>query len=97
MLLHAEVAGHDQAPCRGGRPWPGYLQGVAGYGQAPCKGQPPAGTVGCRQPVGVPANRGDGAGHKGSRPLAGRVPNAKGSRRLCRGSGGDDVVRVKEG
>ncbi|RWW40865.1 hypothetical protein BHE74_00053687 [Ensete ventricosum] len=36
--LHAEVASHGQAPCRGGRPWPGYLQGVAGCGQAPCKG-----------------------------------------------------------
>ncbi|RWV83731.1 hypothetical protein GW17_00054626 [Ensete ventricosum] len=26
--MHAEVAGHDQAPCRGGWPWPGYLQGA---------------------------------------------------------------------
>ncbi|RRT31367.1 hypothetical protein B296_00032929, partial [Ensete ventricosum] len=30
--LHAEVAGHGQAPYRGGRPWPGYLQGATGCG-----------------------------------------------------------------
>ncbi|RWV87873.1 hypothetical protein GW17_00050093 [Ensete ventricosum] len=34
--LHAiEVAGHGQAPCMGGQPWPGYLQGVIGCGQGP--------------------------------------------------------------
>ncbi|RWV80557.1 hypothetical protein GW17_00058156 [Ensete ventricosum] len=43
--LHSEVAGHGQAPCRGGRPWLGYLQGVAGCGQAPCKGRPPVGAA----------------------------------------------------
>ncbi|RWV97660.1 hypothetical protein BHE74_00020974 [Ensete ventricosum] len=34
--LHAEVAGHGQAPCRGGRPWLGYLHGtVARRGSSP--------------------------------------------------------------
>ncbi|RWW19421.1 hypothetical protein GW17_00016523 [Ensete ventricosum] len=119
--LHAEVAGHGQAPYRGGRPWPSYMQGVVGYGQARCKGRspagaaarkrrPPAGTVGYGQPTrasrqrpsckGLPpraspaSSRGDGAGRRGARPLAGRLPVAKGSRHLRRGS---DVVRVKEG
>ncbi|RWV84054.1 hypothetical protein GW17_00054266 [Ensete ventricosum] len=131
--LYAEVAGHGQAPCRGDRPWPGYLQGAAGYGHAPCKGQPatarpptrgghprarptasqPPGAVGNDQPVrtnrlrparkGLPptasptANRGDIAGHRSGRPLAGRLPTAKGSRRLRRGSGESNIVRVKEG
>ncbi|RWV94604.1 hypothetical protein GW17_00042840 [Ensete ventricosum] len=41
--LHAEVVGHSQAPCRGGRPWPGYLQGAAGYTQGPhVRGRPAA-------------------------------------------------------
>ncbi|RRT45076.1 hypothetical protein B296_00045008 [Ensete ventricosum] len=41
--LHAEVAGHDQAPCRGGRPWPDYLQGVADCSQGPAaRGRPVA-------------------------------------------------------
>ncbi|RRT33568.1 hypothetical protein B296_00041083, partial [Ensete ventricosum] len=31
------------------------------------------------------------------RPLAGRLPVAKGSRRFCRGSDYGDEVRVKEG
>ncbi|RRT37032.1 hypothetical protein B296_00041019 [Ensete ventricosum] len=59
--LHAEVAGHGQAPYRGGRPWPSYWQGAVGCGQASYKGRPPkgaaarkgrppAGTTGCGQP-----------------------------------------------
>ncbi|RZR83483.1 hypothetical protein BHM03_00010085 [Ensete ventricosum] len=38
-----------------------------------------------------------GADRRGGRPLAEWLPAGKGSRRLCRGSSGDDVVRVKEG
>ncbi|RRT31649.1 hypothetical protein B296_00054450, partial [Ensete ventricosum] len=45
--LHAEVAGHGQAPYRGGWPWPGYLQGATDCSQGPpARGQlaakPPA-------------------------------------------------------
>ncbi|RWV79601.1 hypothetical protein GW17_00059237 [Ensete ventricosum] len=43
------------------------------------------------------ASKGGGAGHMGGRPLAGRLPTAKGSRRLRRGSGGGSVLRMKEG
>ncbi|RWW16526.1 hypothetical protein GW17_00019589 [Ensete ventricosum] len=43
------------------------------------------------------ASRGGNAGRRGGRPLEGRLPVAKGSCRLCRGSGSGDVVRVKEG
>ncbi|RWW46686.1 hypothetical protein BHE74_00047372 [Ensete ventricosum] len=38
--LHGEVAGHGQAPCRGGRPWPGYLQGATPVGVVARKGRP---------------------------------------------------------
>ncbi|RWW09354.1 hypothetical protein GW17_00027162 [Ensete ventricosum] len=122
--LHAEVAGHGQASCRGSKPWAGYLQGAAGCGQAPYKGwspagaaarkgRPPTGTAGCGQPArvnrqrltrkGLPpaasptATKGGGAGRRGGRPLAGRLPTIKGSRRLRRCSGDGDAVRVKEG
>ncbi|RRT32142.1 hypothetical protein B296_00055976 [Ensete ventricosum] len=40
-MVFAEVAGHGQAPYRGGRPWPGYLQGAVGCGQAPARGGHP--------------------------------------------------------
>ncbi|RWW55332.1 hypothetical protein BHE74_00038037 [Ensete ventricosum] len=78
----------------------------------PTASQPP-GAVGNDQPVrtsrlrparkGLPptasptANRGDIAGHRSGRPLAGRLSTAKGSRRLRRGSGESNIVRVKEG
>ncbi|RRT73776.1 hypothetical protein B296_00027394 [Ensete ventricosum] len=78
--------------------------GAAGHGLATYKGRPamarPLGAVAHKGllPVASPvASMGDGAGHRGDRPLAGRLPTAKGSRRLCRGSGGDDAMRVKEG
>ncbi|RWV77187.1 hypothetical protein GW17_00062025 [Ensete ventricosum] len=87
------------------------LVGAAGLGLATCKGRPPAGTTGYSQPSrasrqqptckGLPpaaspaASRGGGAGRKVGCPLAGRLPTAKGSRRLHRGSSG--AVRVKEG
>ncbi|RWV77016.1 hypothetical protein GW17_00062215 [Ensete ventricosum] len=86
--LHAEVAGHGQAPYRGDRPWPGYLQGVAGCGQAPCKGLLPADS-----PI---ASKGSDASRRGGRPLAGRLPATKGSRHLHKDSSDGDVVRVKE-
>ncbi|RZR71615.1 hypothetical protein BHM03_00006109 [Ensete ventricosum] len=41
-------------------------------------------------------NRGDDVGHKGGRPLVGRLPTGKGSRHLHRGDG-DCVMMVKEG
>ncbi|RWV93517.1 hypothetical protein GW17_00044024 [Ensete ventricosum] len=41
-----------------------------------------------------PAVSRGGASRRGGRPLAGRLSTAKGSHRLCRGSG---AVRVKEG
>ncbi|RRT44670.1 hypothetical protein B296_00048566 [Ensete ventricosum] len=47
------------------------------------------------RPQGAIASRGDGADHKGGRPLAGRQPIGKGSRRLRKGT--NDTVRVKEG
>ncbi|RWW54940.1 hypothetical protein BHE74_00038448 [Ensete ventricosum] len=47
-------------------------------------------------PVASPsASRGGGAGRRGGRPLARRLPTAKGCRRLRRGNDGD-TVRVKE-
>ncbi|RRT62473.1 hypothetical protein B296_00021980 [Ensete ventricosum] len=108
--LHAEVAGHGQAPYRGNRPWPGFLQGAVGYSQGPRARGRPATT---RPPVrgdryrpahkGLPlaenpaTSRGGGVGRKGGHPLARRFPTAKGSRRLRKGSGDDDAVRVKEG
>ncbi|RWW01875.1 hypothetical protein GW17_00035065, partial [Ensete ventricosum] len=53
------------------------------------KGFPPAAS-----PAAI---RGGDAGRRGGRPLAGRLPAAKSSRRLRRGSGGGGTVRVKEG
>ncbi|RRT31238.1 hypothetical protein B296_00057789, partial [Ensete ventricosum] len=64
--LHTEVVGHGQAPCRVGRPWPGYLQGVTGCGQARCKGRPPAGTIDSGQPA-------RGCHPRPALPLAGAV------------------------
>ncbi|RWV89771.1 hypothetical protein GW17_00048066, partial [Ensete ventricosum] len=70
-------------PARGGRLQPRPpCKGAANCGQAPCKERPPAGTTGCGQPA-----RGGGVGRRGGRPLAGRLPAAKGSRCLCRGIG----------
>ncbi|RZS19746.1 hypothetical protein BHM03_00052179 [Ensete ventricosum] len=79
--------------------------GAVGHGLATCKGRPPARAAArkgaSRQglpPASSPAaSRGGGAGCRGGRPMAGWLPAAKGSHRLRRGSGGDGVVRVKEG
>ncbi|RZS13456.1 hypothetical protein BHM03_00045056 [Ensete ventricosum] len=43
------------------------------------------------------ASKGGGAGRRGGRPLAGRLPATKGSHRLRQGSDGGDKVRVKDG
>ncbi|RZR93238.1 hypothetical protein BHM03_00021686 [Ensete ventricosum] len=70
------------------------------------KGRPPAanrqrsarkGQPVVASPQEVAASSGGGAGRRGGRPLAGRLPAVKGSRRLRRGSGGGGAVRVKEG
>ncbi|RWW36054.1 hypothetical protein BHE74_00058953 [Ensete ventricosum] len=91
----AEVAGHDQAPYRGGRPWPGYLQGATALKGSNLQGAAsPQGVAPATSPI---ASRGDGASRRGGRPLAGRLPTAKGSRRLRRGSGSDGAVRVMVG
>ncbi|RRT43504.1 hypothetical protein B296_00012947 [Ensete ventricosum] len=48
------VAGHGQAPCRGGHPRPGRLHGQPATAKAPCKG-----AAGCYQgqPIRVAARR----------------------------------------
>ncbi|RZS25845.1 hypothetical protein BHM03_00059107, partial [Ensete ventricosum] len=89
------VADHSLATCKGRPP-----AGTVGFGQ-------PAGAVGSGQhvrasrqrparkglsPAASPTtSRGGGAGRRGGRPLAGRVPTAMGSRRLRRGSDDDGV------
>ncbi|RZS27143.1 hypothetical protein BHM03_00060573 [Ensete ventricosum] len=102
--LHAEVVGHGQAPCRGGQPWPGYLQGEAAHNGSSPQGAATRGHSRLQParkglpPVASPAaSRGDIAGRRGDRPLARRLPAAKGSRHLRRGSGSGGVLRVKEG
>ncbi|RZS22605.1 hypothetical protein BHM03_00055411 [Ensete ventricosum] len=78
------AANHGWLPTRGGRLRSGPLQGAV-----TCKGLPPAASPA--------ASRGDCAGHKGGRHLAGRLSAAMGSRRLRKGIDGDGTVRVKEG
>ncbi|RZR82141.1 hypothetical protein BHM03_00008504 [Ensete ventricosum] len=56
-----------------------------------CKGGRLLGARKGLPPVASPAaSRGDSAGSKGGRPLAGWMPTGKGSRRLRRGSNGGD-------
>ncbi|RWV77232.1 hypothetical protein GW17_00061966 [Ensete ventricosum] len=100
------VAGHGLATCkgrptaarppaRGSRWWP--LVGMA------ASDQPARASRWCPTRKGLPlaaspaASRGGGAGRRGGRPLAGRLPTAKGSRHLRRGNDSGGVVRVKEG
>ncbi|RZR74884.1 hypothetical protein BHM03_00045504 [Ensete ventricosum] len=80
--------GHDRLwqARRGDRLWParrGNCQRPARKGQSAT--------------VSPAASRGDNASRMGGCPLAGRLPAAKGNRRLRMGSGGDDTIRVKEG
>ncbi|RRT50849.1 hypothetical protein B296_00041375 [Ensete ventricosum] len=68
--------------------------GATDHGLATCKGRPARkGLLPAASPI---ASRGGGSGRRGGHPLAGRLSAAKGSHRLCRGSGGGDAVRVKE-
>ncbi|RWV84472.1 hypothetical protein GW17_00053809 [Ensete ventricosum] len=79
--------------------------GAVGHGLATCKGQsttakaPLQGGSRLRpSPLqGAAASRGGGAGRRGGRPLARRLPAAKGNRRLRRGSDDGGAMRVKEG
>ncbi|RWV87533.1 hypothetical protein GW17_00050460 [Ensete ventricosum] len=94
---HAGATDNSLATCKGWSP----------AGATARKGRPPAGTAGCgrQQPAhkGLPptashaASRGDDAGRRGGCPLAGRLSDAKGSRRLRRGNSEDGAARVKEG
>ncbi|RWW36814.1 hypothetical protein BHE74_00058124 [Ensete ventricosum] len=61
------------------------------YNAMPTKG------ADCRAPAASPAaSRGGSVSRKGGRPLAGWLPAGKGSRRMCRGSDGDNT-EGKEG
>ncbi|RWW72236.1 hypothetical protein BHE74_00019975 [Ensete ventricosum] len=62
------------------------LAGTATNRGSACKGGPHGG-----------ATRGSGAGRRGGRPLAGRLPTGKGSRRLHRGGDGGTVRAREEG
>ncbi|RWV86894.1 hypothetical protein GW17_00051166 [Ensete ventricosum] len=69
-------------PTRGGRP----------QGQQPARGDHPWARPAAANPT---ASRGGAADRRVGRPLAGRLPVVKGSRRLHKGSDGDNAVRVK--
>ncbi|RRT61181.1 hypothetical protein B296_00027717 [Ensete ventricosum] len=96
--MHAEVAGHGQAPYKGHRPWPSYLQGATAR-----RGDSPQGAATRGHGrlwlahKGLPPVASPAAILQGGHPLAGRLPAAKGNRCLHRGSGSDGAVRVKEG
>ncbi|RWV85676.1 hypothetical protein GW17_00052513, partial [Ensete ventricosum] len=60
-----------------------------GQQQGTRKGPPPAASPA--------ASKGDGASHRGGRPLARRLPTGKGNRRLRMGSDGDDDTKGEEG
>ncbi|RRT82630.1 hypothetical protein B296_00011038 [Ensete ventricosum] len=112
-LFYAHVAaiGNESRHClrgRGGHMHVVYMQRwlaivrpparATDHGLATCKGRLPAGAAtgkGLLPVDSLAASRGGGA----DRPLAGRLPTAKGSHRLRRGSGSSDggAVRVKEG
>ncbi|RWW15276.1 hypothetical protein BHE74_00032382 [Ensete ventricosum] len=84
----AWVNGHGLATCKGR---PAVARPLArGDRQWPaCKGQ-----TASASPT---ASKGGDAGRRSGRPLAARLPVAKGNRRLRRGNGSDGVVWVKEG
>ncbi|RZS06621.1 hypothetical protein BHM03_00037322 [Ensete ventricosum] len=92
-----KVAGHGQAPCRGGWLWrrpptKGRLAAASPYGR-----QPSEGTVACSAtPAGAAravVSNGSSVGRRGSCPLIGQLPSDKGSCRLRKG----DTVRVTTG
>ncbi|RZS22479.1 hypothetical protein BHM03_00055269 [Ensete ventricosum] len=98
------TTGHGQASCRDDRPWPGYLQGPTGCSQGPLqrgdrmRPSPlrlrPA-HKGLSLADSPAASKGGDTGHSGGRPLVGRLPAAKGSRRLRRGSNSGGTVRIR--
>ncbi|RRT31312.1 hypothetical protein B296_00053053 [Ensete ventricosum] len=80
--------------CRGCWPQPGPLQVWSTLAWLRARG----GYQWARRTAASPAaSRGDDASHRVGRPLAGRLPAAKGSHRLRRDSGNGNAVRVKEG
>ncbi|RRT32729.1 hypothetical protein B296_00052981 [Ensete ventricosum] len=101
------AASHGQPSCKAGHPWPGCDQGplqgggrlrpglARKGGQLRSRGQQlPIGTPTCSMAPakGPVAGRPQGAvDRRGGRPLAGWLPTGKGSRRLHRGSSGDDT------
>ncbi|RZS26679.1 hypothetical protein BHM03_00060050 [Ensete ventricosum] len=91
----ARVAGHGQAPCRGS--W--MLPGPAHRGDSRSRAQPlaaaPVGAVDLTANRGSAYRGGAARGSSANRPSTRRLPAAKGSRRLRRGSG-DSAVRVRE-
>ncbi|RWW53938.1 hypothetical protein BHE74_00039525 [Ensete ventricosum] len=88
-------------PVRGGRLQP--RPPCKGAARPPTRGGHPRAQLAAASPQGLSladspaASRCGGTGHKGGRPLARRLPTAKGSRRLRRGSDDDGAIRVKEG
>ncbi|RZS28750.1 hypothetical protein BHM03_00062387 [Ensete ventricosum] len=89
------AVGHGLATCKG-RPAAARppAMGCRLQGQQPTRGGHPRARPVVASPQGP---TGSGQPARGCRPLAGRLPVAKGSCRLRRGNGDDDVVRVKEG
>ncbi|RWV96404.1 hypothetical protein GW17_00040889 [Ensete ventricosum] len=77
---------------RGGWPRPTPLQGLPAMAWLPARGGHPRAWPAAASPA---TSWGGDAGRRGGCPLAGRLPAAKASRLLRRGS--DDAVRVKEG
>ncbi|RWV78908.1 hypothetical protein GW17_00060037, partial [Ensete ventricosum] len=107
------AASHDQPPCRAGHPRRGPLQGgswlqprLARKGdqraqplvvRRPQRGRLQGARKGLLPAASLVINRGDDASHRGGCPLAGWLPTGKGSRRLRRGSGGDDDADGERG
>ncbi|RRT83928.1 hypothetical protein B296_00011433 [Ensete ventricosum] len=69
--------------------------GATSHGLATCKGRPAR--KGLPPVESLAANRGSDVDRRGDRPLVGRLPVAKGSHRLHRGSDGDDAEEVRRG
>ncbi|RWW59444.1 hypothetical protein BHE74_00033614, partial [Ensete ventricosum] len=87
------VASHGQAPCKGGQPRPGHLQGGNQlWPRPPVKGRPTAAKVPCKgaarcgqgQPVGAAAHR--GSSHPRAQPLAARRPQGRLATRHLQGA-----------
>ncbi|RRT51833.1 hypothetical protein B296_00004803 [Ensete ventricosum] len=98
-LLHPDLEYRDIRSPRGSQPRPGYLQGAAtrehGRLRPTRKGQPAAASLQGVAARGPAASRGGDANRRGGRPLVGRLPTAKGNRRLRKGCNGNGAVRVE--